>query len=100
MASLMILIGNINAAFEAWQRMPDTVTDNDFELFCKYVLPYRIGTEQPGRPRRQLMKEYSSTHGGLIADLPKAWKSTITPYAMKKGKRAARPCGVTKYQCQ
>ena len=39
--SASFLIDNIDVAFEAWQTAPNFIT-RDFNLFCRYVLPYLI----------------------------------------------------------
>lgn len=50
---------NIDAAFDAWQTAPwrDEV---DFDLFCRYVLPYRVSSEQlVTHWRDSLRREYA-----------------------------------------
>lgn len=49
--SAEFLIEEIETAFEAWQTVPDFIS-RDFDLFCGYVLPYRIGNE-PLEPYRK-----------------------------------------------
>jgi hypothetical protein len=39
------LIRNINAAFEAWEHSP-YYNPYEFEKFCEYILPYRVGNEK------------------------------------------------------
>lgn len=52
------LVTNIDKAFEAWHKYPWARSVN-FNDFCEYVLPYRIGDEQPDVTWREiLMKEY------------------------------------------
>lgn len=53
------LINNVDIAFEAWQQKPDYVAD-DFESFCEYVLPYRVGDETVEQYRRNYFDKYRS----------------------------------------
>ncbi len=69
------LIDEINAAFEAWQSVPDSFACS-FDLFCRYVLPYRIGTEPLETTRRDMMEDFRTlrdsammTDGKLIRAL-------------------------------
>lgn len=64
-----ILIDNIDAAFEAWQSVSDSLVTKDFRMFCEYVLPYRIGTEKPEKLRRHLLEEYRGMRDTLFTDI-------------------------------
>jgi len=50
------LIENIEYAFKAWE-FP-WARDYSFENFCKYILPYRYGNEEPVAWRKLLYEEY------------------------------------------
>lgn len=53
------LTTNIDKAFETWQKYP-WARSVKFYDFCEYVLPYRIGDEQPDVAwRNDLMEKYS-----------------------------------------
>lgn len=65
-----VLIENINAAFEAWQSVPDSLVKKDFRMFCEYVLPYRIGNEAPAPTcRRHLWEEYKGMRDTMFTDI-------------------------------
>lgn len=59
------LIDNIDVAFEAWQTAPNFIT-RDFDLFCKYVLPYRIGNEPIELERRKQFEELHSLRDSMF----------------------------------
>lgn len=65
---------NIDAAFDAWQSIPDSVITKDFRMFCEYVLPYRIGREIPEQSRRRLFSQYRGMRDTMMTDISKAWK--------------------------
>jgi hypothetical protein len=46
------LIRNIDIAFEAWEKSP-LYNPDEFELFCQYILPYRIQNETVEEYRTQ-----------------------------------------------
>ena len=50
------LIENIDYAFKAWE-LPWARRYN-FNEFCKYILPYRYGSEAPGRWRKRFYEEF------------------------------------------
>lgn len=51
------LINEIDAAFEARQSVPDSFACS-FDLFCRYVLPYRIGSEPLEPVRKALFEDF------------------------------------------
>lgn len=51
------LIENIDFAFKAWE-LP-WAKCYTFEEFCKYILPYRYGSEAPGKWRKGFYDEFS-----------------------------------------
>lgn len=51
------LIENIELAFDAWDRRGRYY---DFDDFCKYVLPYRIGDEKPDHWRKAYSEKFSN----------------------------------------
>lgn len=50
------LIQNIDNAFSAWKKSPFYNPD-DFELFCEYILPYRMANEIPEMYRKRYYEE-------------------------------------------
>ena len=52
------LIENIDLAFESWQRYP-WGKYYDFEDFCNYLLPYKIGDEKPDNWRRIYTEKFA-----------------------------------------
>ena len=66
------LMANIDDAFAAWEQAAwrDEIT---FDLFCRYILPYRVNDEHIGEVWRQaLRKQYGTLIEG-IADLRRAF---------------------------
>lgn len=61
------LIEEIDAAFEAWQSAPKFISRN-FDLFCKYVLPYRVGTEKWEPLRRKEFEEFRKMRDSLVVN--------------------------------
>jgi hypothetical protein len=53
------LISNIDWAFHVWKKRP-WGKDIDFDQFCEYILPYRIGNEVPAYNRAEFYKRYNS----------------------------------------
>lgn len=51
------LAENIEYAFKAWS-LP-WAKDVSFEDFCRYILPYKMGNEEPERWRQAVWEEYS-----------------------------------------
>lgn len=51
------LIKEIDTAFEAWKSVPDSFVCS-FDLFCRYVLPYRIGTEPLEPIRKNILDDF------------------------------------------
>lgn len=51
-----MLVSNIDAAFDAWERAP-WKDEIDFDTFCRYVLPYRCSNEHIGGNWRMAMTE-------------------------------------------
>lgn len=64
------LIEDIDMAFEAWRETPDSLVAKDFSLFLEYVLPYRIGNEQPEWMRRPLYDEFKGLRDSLMDSYP------------------------------
>ncbi len=60
-----LLIANIDKAFEAWRHFPwgKQVT---FDVFCEYVLPYRVGDEQPVEWRTAVMEHWKTVTDSLV----------------------------------
>ena len=50
---------NIDMAFKAWREQP-WGKNVDFETFCRFILPYRIGDEIPRPWRREYYEDYDS----------------------------------------
>lgn len=63
--SASFLIDNIDVAFEAWQTAPNFIT-RDFNLFCRYVLPYRVGNEPIEPKRRKQFEELRSLRDSMF----------------------------------
>lgn len=63
--SASFLIDNIDVAFEAWQTAPNFIT-RDFNLFCRYVLPYRVGNEPIEPERRKQFEELRSLRDSMF----------------------------------
>lgn len=59
------LIEEIETAFEAWQTAPDFIS-RDFDLFCRYVLPYRIGNEPLEPYRKRHFEQFRRIRDSLI----------------------------------
>ncbi len=59
------LIDEIETAFEAWTTSPDFIS-RDFDLFCRYVLPYRIGNEPLEPYRRRHFEQFRKIRDSLI----------------------------------
>lgn len=68
------LIKNIDAAFTAWQGIPNSVIAKDFRLFCEYVLPYRIGNEKIEMQRSRLLEEYKGKRDTVMANIKRTSK--------------------------
>ena len=66
------LIDNIEGAFAAWEGAPwkDEV---DFNLFCRYVLPYRVGNEQLTLHWRDSLRVEYAPYVEGITDLREAF---------------------------
>lgn len=81
-----VLIENIDAAFEAWQSVPDSLVTKDFRMFCEYVLPYRIGNEalEP-TCRRHLWEEYRGMRDTMFTDIQSIEKAMNKVLREKKG---------------
>jgi len=60
------LAENIEYAFKAWA-LP-WACDLSFEDFCRYLLPYKMGTEAPERWRASVWEEYSQLMAELLAE--------------------------------
>lgn len=60
------LAENIEYAFMAWQ-LP-WCRGIEFQQFCQYILPYKIGHEQPERWRKELWEEYAWVREQASAD--------------------------------
>lgn len=60
------IIENIDLAFEAYQKAPwrDRV---DFEMFCEYILPYRVGNERIENWRKYLYEKSKSFYDTTAA---------------------------------
>lgn len=69
-----LLIDNIDGAFAAWEQSPwrDEVTP---DLFCRYVLPYRVGTEQLTLHWRDSLRAEYAPYVEGITDLREAFAS-------------------------
>lgn len=52
------LIDNIEHAFKVWREQP-WGKNVSFDVFCKYILPYRIGDEVPVRWREDVYKKFN-----------------------------------------
>jgi hypothetical protein len=52
------LIDNIDMAFKVWNEQP-WGKDISFAQFCEYILPYRIGDENPDFDRRTIYNRYN-----------------------------------------
>lgn len=63
--SAEFLIEEIETAFEAWQTVPDFIS-RDFDLFCRYVLPYRIGNEPLEPYRKRHFEQFRRIRDSLI----------------------------------
>lgn len=50
------LIKNIDLAFMAWKK--PWARDVPFDVFCTYILPYRVQTEQISSLREEMMKRF------------------------------------------
>lgn len=61
------LIAEIDVAFEAWQSAPKFIS-RDFGLFCRYVLPYRVGTEKWEPLRRKQFKDLRGMRDSLVVN--------------------------------
>ncbi len=59
------LIEEIETAFEAWQTAPDFIS-RDIDLFCRYVLPYRIGNEPLEPYRKRHFEQFRRIRDSLI----------------------------------
>jgi hypothetical protein len=53
------LISNIEYAFKVWREQP-WGKNVSFSDFCEYILPYRIGDEQPSGWRERMYRKYNS----------------------------------------
>ena len=51
------LITNIEVAFKSWQEQP-WGKDLTFDMFCKYVLPFKINDEKPTHNRSRIYERY------------------------------------------
>ena len=60
------LCDNIDFAFKVWREQP-WGKNVDFDTFCNYVLPYRIGDEVPQAWRREYYDKYSTILDDFIA---------------------------------
>lgn len=59
------MIKEIDIAFEAWRSAPKFIT-RDFNLFCRYVLPYRVGTEKWEPLRRKQFETLRKMRDSLV----------------------------------
>lgn len=64
------LINNINWAFKVWKEQP-WGKNIEFNEFCEYILPYRVGDEVPSYWREQLYNIYNPMLD-RIRNLPQA----------------------------
>lgn len=64
------LIDNIEQAFRVWKEQP-WGKNVSFELFCEYVLPYRVGDEKLVSWRNEIYEKYNSLLDD-IRDMPEA----------------------------
>ena len=59
------LIQNVEFAYRAWKTNP-WAKGIDFDTFCEYILPYRLGNEQIEHWRPQFYNEYSKRAGKYL----------------------------------
>lgn len=64
------LIDNIEQAFRVWKEQP-WGKNVSFELFCEYVLPYRVGDEKLVSWRNEIYEKYNSLLDD-VRDMPEA----------------------------
>jgi len=73
------LIENIDLAFETWQRpWSRSVT---FDDFCRYILPYRIGSEELSSWRRHFIRKYEASIADSVSDLTSV--TDVAQYLMR-----------------
>lgn len=61
------LVHHIDESFRAWRGFP-WGRNISFEDFCEYVLPYRIGDEQPTQWRRTIMEKWKPFTDSIISE--------------------------------
>ncbi len=64
------LIQNIDYAFESWQQSP-WVNTISFEIFCEYILPYRV-FEEPLEPWRKMLYHKYDSISQHVSDIKQA----------------------------
>lgn len=60
-----LLIENIELAFKVWQEKPWSQSI-DFDTFCEYILPYKVGNEPVESWRKQVLEEYEEALDSLV----------------------------------
>lgn len=66
------LIDQIDAAFETYDRF-DWARQYPFDLFCEYILPYKIGNSDPVNWRKYAYGKYSALFEHSAFDSPSAY---------------------------
>jgi len=61
------LINNIEVAFRVWKEKPWS-KNIDFETFCEYILPYKVGNEPIEDWREKAFEEYNERLDSLVSD--------------------------------
>jgi hypothetical protein len=75
------LINNIEFAFNAWKRMP-WGKDVDFDIFCEYILPYRIRDEKLECWRPKFYADYTDENAKNMPEVFFYMKDNLTHYFM------------------
>ncbi len=71
------LINEIDVAFEAWKSVPDSLACS-FDLFCRYVLPYRVGTEPLESTRRAMFADFRALRDSSLIPASKIIRPLCT----------------------
>lgn len=62
------LIDNIDIAFQAWKTQP-WGKDVSFDIFCQYILPYKLDNEPPVKERAKIYQTYQKLISAANPDI-------------------------------
>ena len=65
------LIDNVERAFEAWKK--PWAKSIPFDMFCEYILPYRISIEPLQNWRSSYMRQFESTYDSISQKIYSDW---------------------------